>query len=251
MIIEYKNKKISQETIDNLILITKNVLPWINDYNNINISMETKTTGVISDPENPSIEPTTIKLKLSKNNLDYIAYIKKKVSYTWSCTPINEALILNCNVIYNNEDNIIDENQLPFDTILNDLCLTDTDINNLLFGNNTINADTSPINLFNKDNIQSININPDEDNIVLDISELNALFGIYLYKVIEDSIIYKLKQLNTNKLTLQINDDIYAVAIDENNLVKFQTLYGWVDISLLSPSTIMDITSEILQTKRI
>jgi hypothetical protein len=235
MIIEYKNKKISQETIDNLILITKNVLPWINDYNNINISMETKTTGVISDTENPSIEPTTIKLKLSKNNLDYIAYIKKKVSYTWSCTPINEALILNCNVIYNNEDNIIDENQLPFDTILNDLCLTDT----------------SPINLFNKDNLQSINIDPDEDNIVLDISELNALFGIYLYKVIEDSIIYKLKQLNTNKLTLQINDDIYAVAIDENNLVKFQTLYGWVDISLLSPSTIMDITSEILQTKRI
>lgn len=84
MIIEYKNKKISQETIDNLILITKNVLPWINDYNNINISMETKTTGVISDPENPSIEPTTIKLKLSKNNLDYINYIKKNVNYTWN-----------------------------------------------------------------------------------------------------------------------------------------------------------------------
>lgn len=249
MIIEYKNKKISQETIDNLILITKNVLPWINDYNNINISMETKTTGVISDTENPSIEPTTIKLKLSGNDLDDITYTKKKLNHTWTCTPINEALILNSNTI--NDNDIINENQIPFDTILNDLCLTDTDITNLLFGNNTINADTSPINLFNKDNLQSINIDPDEDNIVLDISELNALFGIYLYKVIEDSIIYKLKQLNTNKLTLQINDDIYAVAIDENNLVKFQTLYGWVDISLLSPSTIMDITSEILQTKRI
>lgn len=249
MIIEYKNKKISQETINNLILITKNVLPWINDYNNINISMETKTTGVISDTENPSIEPTIIKLKLSKNNLDYITYIKKNVNYTWNCTPINEALILNSNTINDNENDIINENQLSFD--LNELYLTDTDISNLLFGNNTINADTSSINLFNKDNIQSININPDEDNIVLDISELNALFGIYLFKIIEDSIIYKLKQLNTNKLTLQINDDIYAVGIDENNLVKFQTLYGWVDISLLSPSTIMDITSEILQTKRI
>ena len=251
MIIEYKNKKISQETIDNLILITKNVLPWINDYNNINISMETKTTGIISDPENSSIEPTIIKLKLSGNNLDDITYTKKKLNHTWTCTPINEALILNSNTINDDENDIINEIQIPFDTILNDLYLTDTDISNLLIGENNINADTSSINLFNKDNLQSININPDDNNIVLDISELNAIFGIYLFNIIEDSIIYKLKQLNTNKLTLQINDDIYAVAIDENNLVKFQTLYGWVYISLLSPSTIMDITSEILQTKRI
>lgn len=251
MIIKLKNKKISQETINDLILISKNVLPWINDYNNINISMETKTTGVISDPENSSIEPTIIKLKLSGNDLDDITYTKKKLNHTWTCTPINEALILNSNTINDNENDIINENQLPFDTILNDLHLTDTDITNLLFSNNTINSDTSSINLFNKDNLQSININPDDNNIVLDISELNAIFGIYLFNIIEDSIIYKLKQLNTNKLTLQINDDIYAVAIDEKQLVKFQTLYGWVDISLLSPSTIMDITSEILQTKRI
>jgi hypothetical protein len=248
MIIKLKNKKISQETINDLILITKNVLPWINDYNNINISMETKTTGVISDPENSSIEPTNIKLKLSGNDLDDITYTKKKLNHTWTCTPINEALILNSNTI--NDNDIINENQIPFDTILNDLCLTDTDFTNLLIGENNINSDTSSINLFNKDNLQSININPDDNNIVLDISELNAIFGIYLFNIIEDSIIYKLKQLNTNKLILQLNDDIYAVAIDENNVVKFQTLYGWVDISLLSPSTIMEITSEILQTKR-
>ena len=245
MIIKLKNKKISQETINDLILITKNVLPWINDYNNINISMETKTTGVISDPENLSIEPTNIKLKLSGNNIDDITYTKKKLNHTWNCTPINEALILSTNTIHDdNDDDINIENQLSFDAILN------ANITNLLFGEDSINGDTPSINLFNKDNLQSININPDDNNIVLDISELNAIFGIYLFQIIEDSIIYKLKQLNTNKLILQLNDDIYAVAIDENNVVKFQTLYGWVDISLLSPSTIMEITSEILQTKR-
>lgn len=246
MKIELKNKKISQETIDNLILITKNVLPWINDYNNINISMETKTTGVISDTENSSIEPTIIKLKLSKNNLDYITYIKKKVNYTWNCTPINEALILNSNTINDNEDDIIDKEQSLFE-LEKEFCRLNHEFVEL----DIIENNYPSINLFNKDNIQSININPDEDNIVLDISELNALFGIYLFKIIEDSIIYKLKQLNTNKLILQRNEDIFAVAIDENNLVKFQSQYGWVDISLLSPSTIMDITSEILQTKRI
>lgn len=246
MKIELKNKKISQETIDNLILITKNVLPWINDYNNINISMETKTTGVISDTENSSIEPTIIKLKLSKNNLDYITYIKKNVNYTWNCTPINEALILNSNTIHDNEDDIIDKEQSLFE-----LEKEFWRLNHEIVELDIIENNYPSINLFNKDDIQSININPDEDNIVLDISELNALFGIYLFKIIEDSIIYKLKQLNTNKLILQRNKDIFAVAIDENNLVKFQSQYGWVDISLLSPSTIMDITSEILQTKRI
>lgn len=247
MIIEFKNKKISQETIDNLILITKNVLPWINDYNNINISMETKTTGVISDTENPSIEPTNIKLKLSGNDLDDITYTKKKLNHTWTCTPINEALILNSNTINDNEnDDIIDKEQSLFE-----LEKEFWRLNHEIVELDIIENNYPSINLFNKDNIQSININPDEDNIVLDISELNALFGIYLFKIIEDSIIYKLKQLNTNKLILQKDDDIYAVAIDENNLVKFQSQYGWVDISLLSPSTIMDITSEILQTKRI
>ena len=216
MIIKYKNKKISQETINNLILITKNVLPWINDYNNINISMETKTTGVISDTENSSIEPTIIKLKLSKNNLDYITYTKNKVNHTWTCTPINEALILSSNTIVNdNEDYINIEDQLSFDTILN------ANITNLLFGEAFINDDTSSIKLFNKDNLQSLNINPDDDNIVLNAAELNSLFSILMFDTIEKSITLKLKQLNTNKIILQSSDDIYAVALDENKLIKF------------------------------
>lgn len=246
MIIEYKNKKISQETINNLILITKNVLPWINDYNNINISMETKTTGVISDPKTSSIEPTNIKLKLSGNNLDDITYTKKKLKHTWTCTPINEALILSSNTIVNdNEDYINIEDQLSFDTILN------ANITNLLFGEAFINDDTSSIKLFNKDNLQSLNINPDDDNIVLNAAELNSLFSILMFDTIEKSITLKLKQLNTNKIILQSSDDIYAVALDENKLIKFQTQFGWVDMLSIPPTLLLDLTSEILETKRV
>lgn len=246
MIIEYKNKKISQETINLLILITKNVLPWINDYNNINISMETKTTGVISDPENSSIEPTIIKLKLSGNNLDYITYTKKKLNHTWSCTPINEALILNSNTINDNENDIIDKEQLLFDLnkefyqLNHELVELDIKENNF-----------PSINLLNKDDIQYININPDDDNIVIKTDELNYLFSVLMFDTIEKSILFKLKQLNTNKLILQSSDDIYAVAIDENKNIKFQSQYGWVDMISIYPSLLLDLTSEILETKRI